>query len=103
MEFRKKKLRLGDALVLSGAITDAQLGKGLELQKGTGKKLGEILVDAGFLTEDNLVKTLSEQLGYDVVDLQNRLISEEVLNLVPLAVLKNIWFYLLNMQSKIRM
>lgn len=88
MEFRKKKLRLGDALVLSGAITDAQLGKGLELQKGTGKKLGEILVDAGFLTEDNLVKTLSEQLGYDVVDLQNRLISEEVLNLVPLAVLK---------------
>lgn len=88
MEFRKKKLRLGDALVLSGAITDAQLGKGLELQKGTGKKLGEILVDAGFLTEDNLVKALSEQLSYDVVDLQNRLISEEVLNLVPLAVLK---------------
>ena len=88
MEFRKKKLRLGDALVLSGAITDAQLGKGLELQKGAGKKLGEILVDAGFLTEDNLVKALSEQLSYDVVDLQNRLISEEVLNLVPLAVLK---------------
>ncbi len=27
----------------------------MELQKGTGKKLGEILVDAGFLTEDNLV------------------------------------------------
>jgi type IV pilus assembly protein PilB len=88
MEFRKKKLRLGDALVLSGAITDAQLGKGLELQKGSGKKLGEILVDSGFLTEDNLVKALSEQLSYEVVDLQNRLITEEVLNLVPLSVLK---------------
>lgn len=87
MEFRKK-LRLGDALKQSGAITDEQLGKGLELQKGSGKKLGEVLVDAGFLTEDNLVKALSEQLGYDIVDLQNRLISEEILKLVPLSVLK---------------
>lgn len=87
MEFRKK-LRLGDALKQSGAIMDEQLGKGLELQKGSGKKLGEVLVDAGFLTEDNLVKALSEQLGYDIVDLQNRLISEEILKLVPLSVLK---------------
>lgn len=45
MDFNRKKLRLGDVLVNSGVITAEQLQKGLELQKGSGRKLGETLVD----------------------------------------------------------
>ena len=47
MDFNRKKLRLGDVLVNSGVITAEQLQKGLELQKGSGPKLGETLVDEG--------------------------------------------------------
>lgn len=88
MDFNRKKLRLGDLLVNSGVITVEELQKGLELQKGSGRKLGETLVDEGLATEENIARALSSQLRYDMVDLQNVEIPEDVLNLVPANVLK---------------
>lgn len=88
MDFNRKKLRLGDVLVNSGVITADQLQKGLELQKGSGRKLGETLVDEGITTEENIAKALSSQLGYEMVDLQDVSIDEEILNLVPPNILK---------------
>lgn len=88
MDFNRKKLRLGDVLVNSGIITAEDLQKGLELQKGSGRKLGETLVDEGLATEENIAKALSSQLHYDMVDLQNVEVPEEILNLVPAGVLK---------------
>lgn len=88
MDFNRKKLRLGDVLVNSGVITAEQLQKGLELQKGSGCKLGETLVDEGITTEENIAKALSSQLGYEMVDLQDVSIDEEILNLVPPNILK---------------
>ena len=54
MDNTRKKLRLGDVLVNSGVISEEQLQRGLELQKGSGRKLGETLVDEGFVTEENI-------------------------------------------------
>ena len=88
MDVNRKKLRLGDVLVNSGVLTEADLEKGLTRQKGTGRKLGEVLVDEGFVTEENIAKALSSQLRYDMVELQNIEIDEEVLKLVPANVLK---------------
>ena len=88
MDFNRKKLRLCDVLVNSGVITAEQLQKGLELQKGSGRKLGETLVDEGITTEENIAKALSSQLGYEMVDLQDVSIDEEILNLVPPSILK---------------
>lgn len=88
MDFNRKKLRLGDVLVNSGVITTEQLQKGLELQKGSGRKLGETLVDEGITTEENIAKALSSQLGYEMVDLQDVSIDEEILKLVPPNILK---------------
>ncbi len=88
MDFNRKKVRLGDLLVNSGVITQEMLEKGLALQKGSGRKLGETLVDEGIATEENIAKALSSQLHYDMVDLQAVTIEEEVLGLVPAAVLK---------------
>ncbi len=45
MDLGRKKLRLGDLLVNSRTITEEQLDKALSLQKGTGRKLGEVLID----------------------------------------------------------
>ncbi len=88
MDYKRKKIRLGDVLVNSGVITEEVLHKGLELQKASGNKLGETLVDAGFATEENIARALSNQLEYDMVDLQNITVDEEVLSLVPPNVLK---------------
>lgn len=88
MDYKRKKIRLGDVLVNSGVITEEVLHKGLELQKASGNKLGETLVDAGLATEENIARALSNQLEYDMVDLQNITVDEEVLSLVPPNVLK---------------
>ena len=88
MDINRKKLRLGDVLVNSGVITIDDLEKGLERQKGSGRKLGEVLVDEGLVTEENIARALSDQLHYDMVELQNVEIEEEILKLVPANVLK---------------
>ena len=88
MDYKRKKVRLGDVLVQNGVITEADLQRGLERQKGSGRKLGETLVDEGITTEENIARALSNQLHYDMVDLQNIEIAQEVLDLVPANVLK---------------
>ena len=54
MELTRKKMRLGDVLINDGAITRTQLEKGLELQKGSGKRLGITLVDEGIRQKKQL-------------------------------------------------
>ena len=44
-------MRLGDLLVSSGVITNEQLEKALEMQKETKELLGDVLIRAGFITE----------------------------------------------------
>lgn len=88
MDNTRKKLRLGDVLVNSGVISEEQLQRGLELQKGSGRKLGETLVDEGLVTEENITNALSSQLNLDVIDLQNVTIPEDILSLVPANILK---------------
>lgn len=88
MDNGRKKLRLGDVLVNSGVLSEEQLEKALQLQKGSGRKLGETLVDEGLVTEENIVRALSSQLNLDTVDLQNVTIDDNVLSLIPVNVLK---------------
>lgn len=84
----RKKVRLGEALVKSGMITETQLKNALALQKDKGRKLGEILIDTGMVTEEQIAKALSMQLGYENLDLTNITIAPEILNLVNPSVLK---------------
>ena len=71
MDFRKKKIRLGDLLVESGLITPEQLSEALVKQKKKNMKLGETLVDEGIITENDIANALSRQLNLEIVDLQN--------------------------------
>lgn len=88
MDFKRKKRRLGDLLVETGSITEEQLQKALAKQKERNKKLGEILVDEGFITEDDIAVALSDQLNIEIVDLQNINIDKSVIQLVPVNILK---------------
>ena len=88
MELGRKKVRLGELLVNSGVLTNEQLQQALDNPARQGKKLGEFLVDEGIVSEDDLAKALSRQLDLDMIDLQSTNVDKEVLNLVPVNVLK---------------
>jgi hypothetical protein len=55
------KRRLGDIFVERGIISDEQLREALEQQRETGGKLGEVLVELGFITRVGLAGVISEQ------------------------------------------
>lgn len=88
MDFNKRKIRLGDLLVETGAITQEQLEYALKKQKKTNLKLGETLVDEGFISEDDIAVALSRQLNLEIVDLQTTSIDPKVARLVPVSILK---------------
>lgn len=62
--------RLGELLVERGAISQAQLQAGLSAQQRTRQKLGLTLIQQGVLTEAQLAQVLAESLGLTAVDLQ---------------------------------
>lgn len=85
----RKKIRIGDMLVDAGVITQDDLQRGLELQKTSGRKLGETLVEEGIVDDEVLARLLAEQLGMEMIDIQSISIPEEVLNLVPQHMLRS--------------
>ena len=79
----RKKIRIGDVLVAAGAITEEQLQEGIAKQKETGRKLGNALVDLGFISNDMLITVLTTQLGIDYIELKGAKIEEKVIHMVP--------------------
>ncbi|MBP9854254.1 MAG: Flp pilus assembly complex ATPase component TadA [Candidatus Omnitrophica bacterium] len=57
------KLRLGEILVEQGFITEAQLKKAIETQKAEKGRIGEILIKSGIITEEDMTSALGSQLG----------------------------------------
>lgn len=81
-------LRLGDLLISAGLITEEQLQEGLRLQKGTGKRLGTVLQENGFITESELIEALQMQLGIEFIDLSKVNIPTELVQMVPKNIAK---------------
>ncbi|MES0335161.1 MAG: ATPase, T2SS/T4P/T4SS family [Candidatus Magnetobacterium sp. LHC-1] len=80
--------RLGDILVQSGMITSQQLQEALEEQKRTKKRLGIILCHKGWLKEEDIVKAFSNQLGVPYVDLKTFEPDHVALRIIPQSLAK---------------
>jgi type IV pilus assembly protein PilB len=80
--------RLGDLLVAEGLITEEQLGKALAEQKGTTEKLGSVLLKLNFVQEEQLIGFLSKQYGIPSITLSQLDIDPDVLRLVPDSIAK---------------
>ena len=63
--------RLGDILIDSGFLTAAELAEALSAQQGSNKRLGEIIVEMGLLTELDILRAVSSQYDIPIIDLQN--------------------------------
>ncbi len=79
----RKKIRMGDLLVAAGAITEDQLQEALALQKEKGQKLGKTLLESGIISKELLVAVLTQQLGVDYIELKGCKFDDEVLSLIP--------------------
>ncbi|HEX4047470.1 MAG TPA: type IV-A pilus assembly ATPase PilB [Elusimicrobiota bacterium] len=79
--------RLADLLVEENLISSKQLQEALDAQKSGGDKLGTLLLDMGFLSEDKLLQFLAEKTGISFVSLADiGDISDEAIAAVPEAI-----------------
>lgn len=79
----RQKLKLGDVLVQAGAITEEQLIHSLKEQKQNDVPLGKALVQLGFITEEKLLNSLANQLKIPYLDMQGVKISQEAIRKIP--------------------
>jgi len=85
---KKEKYKIGDILVNQGFLMSQQLEAALEGQCKTKQRLGEYLVDAGIISDKDIQQALHLQLGYGTVDLHGIYLPENILRLVPVSVLR---------------
>ena len=76
-------LHLGEMLINAGTITKEQLERGIELQKGTNERLGTVLINNGIITEKQLIEVLRMQLGIEFIDLTRVSIPTEMAQALP--------------------
>jgi MSHA biogenesis protein MshE len=82
---RPEKIRLGDLLIQQGLLTDEQLKFALDEQKRSGRKLGRIVVESSFVTEEAISQALAKQLRIAFVDLKHFSPKTELISLLPEA------------------
>ncbi len=79
------KMRLGDLLVHENIVTSEQLDSALSAQRSSGRKLGDTLIDLGFISEPQLLRFLAQQLNIPFLDITQRRIDPEQAQLIPEA------------------
>ena len=82
---RPEKIRLGDLLIQQGLLTEEQLKFALDEQKRSGRKLGRIVVESAFVTEEAISQALARQLQATYVDLKLFNPRPDLISLLPEA------------------
>lgn len=75
--------RIGEILLERGLISHDQLDRGLARQKEKGGLLGQILIELGFITEEEVALALTAQYGFPYLPLENYEIDDGVMKLIP--------------------
>ena len=78
----KERRKIGDILVAAGLLTEVQLIEALDAQKKSGSLLGEILVSQGYVNEMAICQALHSQLGLPIVNLEDFELDDRVLGLI---------------------
>lgn len=78
-----QKKRLGDILLMAEKITPSQLQSALKTQKILGKKLGEVLIESGIVSEEDIIDAIVAQTGIKKIDLNNIQFDKKAIKIVP--------------------
>ncbi|HOI91191.1 MAG TPA: ATPase, T2SS/T4P/T4SS family [Candidatus Rifleibacterium sp.] len=85
----QQRKRLGDILVEAGLITGEQLQEALSKQKILGKRLGKVLVETGLTNEDSIANTLASQMNIPCLNLNEVTVPPEVLTTIPDGIVRS--------------
>lgn len=84
-----KNIPIGQILVENGFLKEDQLEEALEKQRGEpGKKLGDVLLELGYVSETQLAQALSIRLKVPFIDLTTTKIDIEAVKKIPEAIAK---------------
>ena len=75
--------RIGELLIAARAVTEKQVAEALEIQRGQAGLLGQILVERGACTAEDVRAALSRQIRFTAVDLGRITPQPEALRLLP--------------------
>jgi type IV pilus assembly protein PilB len=81
--------RIGELLIKHGIIKQKQLDEALKLQKKKKNRLGEILIELGYLNSEDLLWMLSEQADIPFVEVRPEMLDSQLINKFPEDVLYN--------------
>jgi twitching motility protein PilT len=84
----EKKLKIGEILVAAGLVQEDQLQQALKAQNQLGGTLGENLIRMGFISEEALLNGLSEQLGIQHINLEKVEVPASIQRLVKLETVR---------------
>ncbi|TVM01975.1 ATPase, T2SS/T4P/T4SS family [uncultured Candidatus Kuenenia sp.] len=76
----------GQLLKENGFATEDQIQEALAVQKQNGGLLGDILISMNYVTDPQIMQVLSEYLGVEIVNIEDREVPGDVINLVPAAI-----------------
>jgi len=88
VDIEKNKKKIGDLLIEAESLSEEQLAEALHIQKKTGGRLGNILIDHNFVSETQIMEVLEFQLGIPFIDLNTITIAPEVKKLIPYQLIK---------------
>jgi len=88
--YSQKGALLGDILMNDGAITKNQLNESLQEQRITRMRLGEVMIKNGIITEKQLARAISTQLNIPMVSLEHTRPTMEALQMVPMVMAKRL-------------
>jgi len=86
----RKYRKLGEILIEKGYITEKELMEAMEAQKELKKPLGELLIEMGYITSKELVEALSEQYGIPVLKELPRNIPLNILGSLPKTIIEEL-------------
>jgi len=75
--------RIGEVLLERGVITQKELEKALAHQKAHGGLMGQILIQLGFVSEEEIALALTAQYGFPYLPLANYEIDDGLASLIP--------------------
>jgi hypothetical protein len=86
MATKARTKQLGQILLEQGLLSDEQLAHALDEHRNTPKSLGRVLIDLGYIRERDLVSSLAKQVGLEFIDLNDYRIDAGIATMIPEAI-----------------
>lgn len=86
---QRVRKRLGEILIEARKLQESDIQKALAEQRKYGEKLGKVIIKMGLLSENEIINTVSKQLGIPIINLDKINIPNEILRLIPDTICKS--------------